>query len=121
VAVNLDILRDAYLQHDLSVQLSQLGANLNQIKTLTQTGVEEQIALDLIREGQFFIEWVVPNLNLETNLDLSTELVELQRQLSRWKLHWSALWSSPQERSQIAQCAQEWSDRLLNLSGFLAG
>jgi hypothetical protein len=54
-----------------------LGATLNQIKTLTQTGVEEQIALDLIREGQFFIEWVVP-LVVQKSLEkpLEREVVE---------------------------------------------
>lgn len=119
MAVNLDILKDEYLQHDTSAQLSQLAANLTQLKTLTQSGAEEQAARDLIRESQFFIEWVVPNLDLETNLTLSTELVDLQRQLSRWKLNWSALWSSPQERSQVVQYAQEWSDRLHNLSKLL--
>jgi hypothetical protein len=106
-------------QRVTSAQFSQLAANLTQIKTLTQAGVEEQAAQDLIRESQIFIEWVVHNLDLETNLVLSTELVELQRQLSRWKLHWSVLWSNPQERSQIAQCVQEWSDRLHNLSKLL--
>lgn len=86
--------------------------NLTQIKVLAQAGTEEQLTQDLIRESQFFIEWVVPNLNLDTNLELATELVELQRQLSRWKLHWSTLWSSSSDRLQVAADAQEWSDRL---------
>ncbi|KAM3100223.1 hypothetical protein ACKFKG_01575 [Phormidesmis sp. 146-35] len=47
-----------------------------------------------------------------------TELVELQRQLSRWK-QGSTLWSSPVDRLQIAKHAQEWRDRLLNLPGLL--
>jgi hypothetical protein len=76
-------------------------------------------AQDLIRESQFFMEWVVPNL-LDTNIDLATELVELQRQLSGWKLHWSTLWTSPAHRLQVARYSQEWSDRLLKLSGLLA-
>lgn len=117
MAVNLDSLKTQYLQHDISTQLGRLVENLAQIKALAQIGIEDQRAQDLIRESQFFIEWVVPNLNLDTSLELATELVELQRQLSRWKLHSSTLWSNPADRFQVAADAQEWSDRLLNLAG----
>jgi hypothetical protein len=113
MAVSLDILKTQYLQQDISTQLDRLAENLTQIKALAQAGTEEQLVQDLIRESQFFVEWVVPNLNLDMNLNLATELVELQRQLSRWKLHWSTLWSSPSDRLQIAHHAQEWSDRVL--------
>jgi hypothetical protein len=119
MAVNLDILKAQYLQHDTSTQIERLAANLVQIKALAQTGTEEQFAQELIRESQFLIEWAVPSLNLDTKLELATELVELQRQLSRWKLHWSTLWSNSNDRLQIAKHAKEWSDRLLNFSGLL--
>jgi len=112
MAVNLDSVKTQYLQHDVSTQLGRLVENLTQIKALAQAGIEEQLAQNLIRESQFFIEWVVPNLNLDTNLELAIELVELQRQLSRWKLHWSALWSNPGDRLQVAADAQGWGDRL---------
>lgn len=112
MAVNLDSLKTQYLQHDIPTQLDRLVEHLAQIRALAQAGVEEQLAQDLIRESQFFIEWAVPSLNLDTNLELATELVELQRQLSQWKLHWSTLWFSPSDRVQIAKQAQEYSDRL---------
>lgn len=120
MAVNLDILKTQYLQNDTLTQLGRLAANLTQIKALAQAGIKGQLAQDLIRESQFLIEWSVPLLNLETKLELATNLVELQRQFSRWKLHWSRLWANPSERLQIARHAQEWSDQLLTLSGLLA-
>lgn len=120
MAVNLDILKTQYLQDGPATQLGRLAANLVQIAALAQAGREGQLAQDLIRESQFFVEWSVPRLDLETRLELATELVELQRQLSRWKLRWSELWSSPSDRLQIAKHAQAWSDRLLNHSGLLA-
>ncbi|MBM0741383.1 hypothetical protein JOY44_07080 [Phormidium sp. CLA17] len=112
MAVNLDIFKTQYLQHDVSAQIGRLVENLTQIKAVAQAGTEEKLAQDLIRESQFFVEWIVSSLNLDTNLDLASELVELQRQLSRWKLHWSKLWLSSGDRLQIARCSQEWSDRL---------
>ncbi len=113
MAVNLDNLKAQYLQHDVSMQLGRLVENLTQIQALAQAGTKAQVAQDLIRESQFFIEWIVPNLHLETSLELATELVELQRQLSRWKLHWSTLWASPSDRFQVVAEAQEWSDRAM--------
>lgn len=112
MAINLETLKTQYLQSDTSTQLDRLVANLTRIKVLTQEGTDDQRTYDLIRESQFFIEWIVSNLNLESRLTLATELVELQRQLSRWKLHWSELWVSPDDRLQIAKLAQEWSDRV---------
>jgi hypothetical protein len=118
--VNLDNLKSQYLQNDIATQPGKLATNLTQIKALAQAGTEDQLAQDLIRESQFFIEWIVPSLDLKTELNLATELVELQRQLSRWKLYCSRLWSGSSDRLQIARHSQEWSDRLLNLSGLLA-
>jgi hypothetical protein len=115
MAVNLDSLKTQYLQHDVSTQLGRLVENLTQIKAVAQAGTEEQRAQDLIRESQFFIEWIVPNLNLETTLELATELVELQRQLSRWKLQWATLWSNPGDRLQVSADAHKWSDRCMSL------
>jgi hypothetical protein len=112
MAVSLETLKTQYLQQDISTQLRELVQKLVQIKALAQASTEEQRVQDLIRESQFFIEWIVPALNLDTELELATELIELQRQLSRWKLNWSALWSNPAERLQIAKDVQEWSDRL---------
>jgi hypothetical protein len=116
MAISLDILKTQYLQQDISTQFDQLVENLTQIKALAQAGTEEQLVKDLIRESQFFVEWIVSSLNLETNLELATELVELQRQFSRWKLHWSVLWSNSYDRLQVAAAAEAWNDRLL--SGF---
>lgn len=116
MAVNLDLLKTQYLQNGTSTQLDRLAANLTRIEALAQVDTEAQLAQDLIRESQFCIEWIVSNLHLETRLDLATELVELQRQLSRWKLHWSALWPNPGDRSPIARQAHEWSNRVLHQS-----
>ncbi|MBE9177789.1 hypothetical protein IQ268_04235 [Oculatella sp. LEGE 06141] len=121
MAVDLAILKTQYLQNDTATQINRLAANLAQIKAFAQVGAEEQRAQDLIRESQFFIEWVVPSLNLETEPDLATELVALQRQLSRWKLHFSTLWSNSGDRLHVAQLSQDWSDRLLSFSSLIAG
>ncbi len=112
MAMNWDILKNQYLQASRSSQIDSLSLNLSWIQTLAASGVEESVAHHLVRESQFFIEWSVPTINLETDMTFVTELSTLQRQLSRWKLGWSDLWSSELERRQVADTAQRWCEQL---------
>jgi hypothetical protein len=80
----------------------------------TYQGSDDGVAQHLLRESQFFVEWIVPTLNLEIDLNAATELIELQRLLSKWKLNWSAIWSNEANRQQVAVMAQQWGDRLQN-------
>lgn len=117
MAVDWNKLKSRYLQDDISTQLGGIASNLARAKSLLDAGANKQVALQLIRESQFFIEWTAPSASLE----VATELVELQRQLSYWHYHWSSLWFDPDQRKSVAHQAQSWSNRLLSYSGLLAG
>lgn len=112
MAINWDILKTRYLQANRAAQLDSLALNLTRIQLLAGSGTDESVAQHLVRESQFFIEWTVPSINLETDVSFATELLDLQRLLSRWKLGWSDLWSSETERQEIATLAQQWCDRI---------
>jgi hypothetical protein len=112
MAINWEILKSHYLQNNQTTQLDSLALNLTRLQTLAQSGTDEQIAQHLIRESQFFIEWTVPHLNLETDIHLATQLVDLQRLLSQWKLSGSELWNNEADRQTIATLAQQWCDYL---------
>ncbi|MEM9245129.1 MAG: hypothetical protein AAGA67_05245, partial [Cyanobacteria bacterium P01_F01_bin.153] len=62
---------------------------------------------------QCFIEWMVVNINLESDGDWAAELVDLQRLLSRRKLSWMDWWGDDQKRKEMAKLAQQWGDKLL--------
>jgi hypothetical protein len=119
MAMNWDILKSRYLQGNRAMQLDSLALNLTQIQTLAQNGTDEQIIQHLILESQFFIEWTVPTINLETDLTLATDLVDLQRLLSRWKLN-EALWTNEGDRQTIASLSQHWCDYLHRQGELLA-
>jgi hypothetical protein len=121
MAINWDILKSRYLQANRSAQLASLSLNLTRIQTLAQSGTDELVAQHLVRESQFLIEWTVPSLNLETDLLFATELVDLQRLLSQWKLGWSEVWGNEVERQAIAELAQQWCDRLHDRGELLTG
>lgn len=105
-----------YLQFDSSHQLGHLASNLARLRSFCNDPLYQEAALSVIEESQHFIEWTVPSMDL----DVAAELVDLQRQLSNWKQHWSALWSNKGDRIQVAEQAQGWCDRLLDHSGLLA-
>jgi hypothetical protein len=110
MAINWDILKAQYLQANRATQLDSLALNLTRIQLLARSGTDESVAQHLVRESQFFIEWAVPSIDLEADVTFATELVDLQRLLSRWKLSWSEFWASESKRQEIALQAQQWCD-----------
>ncbi|MEL6351057.1 MAG: hypothetical protein AAFR58_04775 [Cyanobacteria bacterium J06627_28] len=112
MAINWDILKHRYLQTSRSSQMDSLSLNLIRLQALATGESGESMAHHLLRESQFFIEWSVSDMDLETDMPLATELISLQRQLSRWKLGWPQLWSSDLNRQQVAVVAQQWCDQL---------
>ena len=112
MTINWDCLKAHYLQSDQAAQISHLVLNLARIQLLARSHSQELVAQHLVRESQFLIEWTVLTLNLDQDLSFATELVELQRLLSAWKLHWSELWENASDRNQIAEQAEDWSHRL---------
>lgn len=121
MAINWDILKAQYLQANRAAQLNSLALNLTRIQLLARSGTDESIAQHLVRESQFFIEWAIPSIDLETNATFATELVDLQRLLSLWKLSWSELWASESKRREIATLAQQWCERVHGQCESLAG
>ena len=116
MAVDWNQLKSRYLQDNFSTRLGGIASNLARARSLLDSGTNEQVALQLIRESQFLIEWTTP----DASEDVAVELVVLQRLLSFWHYHWSSLWSNAEQRQSIAHQAQEWSNRLLDYSGLLA-
>jgi len=121
MAMNWDILKAHYLQGNRATQLDSLALNLARIQLLAWSGTDESVAQRLVRENQFFIEWTVPSINLETDMPFATELLDLQRLLSCWKLSWSDLWANEKNRQEIAALAQQWCDRIHIQCELLAG
>ena len=103
MAVNWKQLKSLYLQDDIPTRLGGIASNLARARSLLDSGTNEQVALQLVRESQFFLEWTAP----DASEDVATQLVELQRLLSFWYYHWSSLWSSSEQRRSIAHQAQE--------------
>ena len=108
MGVDWEILKTRFLQADQAAQLDSLALNLTRIEAFASSGTGESVFEHLVRESQFFIEWTVAGIDLETSLDQAVELADLQRLLSRWKLSWPDWWGDEQKRQEVATLAQQW-------------
>jgi hypothetical protein len=95
--------------------MGNLASNLARIKTQIQKLVGSNTIECLLQESKYFTEWT----GKEADIDTAVELVELQRQLVRWQVHWAEIWENPEEREKVAERSQFWSERILELSGLL--
>ena len=94
MAINWDRLNAHYLEANWATQLDSLALNVRRIQVLAGSDTDELVMWHLVRESQCFIEWIVPNIDLERDVSFATERVELQRLLSRWKLGGSDVWDT---------------------------
>jgi len=108
-------IRERYLRDPLPIRLGGLAANLARVKSFSDHPDHRDVVESLLDESKFFIEWTA----LDAELDVQTELVELQLQLARWQYAWVDIWADPVRRAAVAEQAHTWSKRVLETSGLL--
>ncbi len=109
-------IRERYLRDDVPVRLGGLAANLLRISSYADRPEHEEVVWRLVRESALFIEWTASDVELEP----LTELARLQRELSQWHRDWVVVWTAASSRAELARKANDWSKRVLELSGLTA-
>ncbi|MBW4621128.1 MAG: hypothetical protein KME17_17440 [Cyanosarcina radialis HA8281-LM2] len=102
-------------KQDLPDRLHQLAENLSQMQKLCASESPRSLMFDLIKESRYFIEWTVPDL-VKIDIDRAAELVDLGRVLTRWLFNLEKTWSDRQEKLQVAQQAEQWLKRVVEMS-----
>ena len=72
----------------LFVRMERLAQNFLRIGALSVDGSDSEAVLALVRESKVFLELIAIDLDVE----LAFELAQIQRQLSRWHIHWDQTW-----------------------------
>jgi hypothetical protein len=114
---NQTLIRERYLRDPLPIRLGGLAANLARVRSFADHPRHGATIESLIDESKFFVEWAAPDADVETQ----AALVALQVQLALWQLNWPTIWPDPARRAVVAKQAQEWSDKVLEMSGLLSG
>jgi hypothetical protein len=100
----------------LPVRIDRLTANLLRMGSLSLKGTDADSTLEILRESKVFIELTA----IDLDIDSAFELVQIQRQLSRWHIHWAETWASTSSRNEISTLTQNWANRLREMSGVFA-
>ncbi len=112
---NFEQRREKYLRQPMPRRLGNLASNLNRIASYSNGSFSKENIFELIRESQHFAEWAASDASLE----LTLTIVDIQRQLARWKLHWDEIWKDESTKNQMQQQAKFWSDKMIEHSGLL--
>jgi hypothetical protein len=103
-------MRDGY-----DVRLGGLAANLARVSSFSDNDHHQKAVEGLLEESKYFIEWCAG----EAHPEESSQLVDLQVKLARWQYKWSDIWPDKKKRNLVAKEANEWSQRILLMSGLL--
>ncbi|KYC37735.1 hypothetical protein WA1_04240 [Scytonema hofmannii PCC 7110] len=99
---------------DISHRLGHIASNLARVRSFCNSAFKKGLEV-AINETEWFIEWVAAEIEPEQ----AEELVNIQVQLARWQINLDGILSDELRRSQTAQIAETYSQRVLNMSGLL--
>ena len=74
-----------------------------------------EAVLALVRESKVFLELIA----IDLDVDRAFELAQIQRQLSRWHIHWEQTWANDTSRLEILTLTQAWAARIQEMGGVL--
>jgi hypothetical protein len=108
-------IRERYLRDEVPVRLGGLAANLSRIKSFATNEKNKSLVESLIDESKHFIEWTAR----ETEIETAGKLVELQVELAIWQIKIDQIWFDENQRKQISDKSNNWSQQVLMASGLL--
>lgn len=108
-------LRSRYLYDPISVRFGGLAANLARLASFSKHDSHQEVVLATLQESKWFIEWTAAEMDIQE----TSELVRLQIQLALWELQSHKEWNNENWRVGLVSKSQEWSQRILEMSGLL--
>jgi len=99
----------------LSVRLEQLAQKFLQMTSLSLDEINGEVVLKIVRESKVLLELTA----IDLDVDSAFELAQIQRQLSRWHIHWLEIWAIDSSRMEISTLSQKWANRIREMAGVL--
>jgi predicted SpoU family rRNA methylase len=100
-------MQERYLRDERLVRMGNLASSLLRLSHWVRAREKDEAIINLMREVAWFMEW---------NGDFaSPELVDMQREICRWR----RIWPVEKARAILALRAHQMSNRILELSGLV--
>ncbi len=97
----------------LSLRMERLAQNFLRMGSMSLDGVDAETVRSIVKESKLFIELTA----IDLDIDSAFELAQIQRQLSRWDVHWLETWASDNSRVEISTLSQTWANRIREIAG----
>jgi hypothetical protein len=97
----------------LSLRMERLAQNFLRMGSMSLDGIDAEIVRLIVKESKVFIELTA----IDLDIDSAFELAQIQRQLSRWDVHWLETWASDTSRIEISTLSQAWTNRIREMAG----
>jgi hypothetical protein len=97
----------------LSLRMERLAQNFLRMGSMSLDGVDAKAVRAIVKESKVFIELTA----IDLDVDSAFELAQIQRQLSRWDVHWLETWMSDTSRVEISTLSQAWANRIREMAG----
>jgi hypothetical protein len=98
----------------LSERLERLAQNFIRMGVLSQDVMNADVVLTIVQESKSFLELTA----IDLDVDSAFELAQMQRQLSRWHIHWVEIWMNDTFQ-EISPLTEKWAIRVRELAGAL--
>jgi hypothetical protein len=101
------------LDSRLSLRMERLAQNFSRMGSMSLDGIDAETVRAIVKESKVFIELTAIYLDI----DSAFELAQIQRQLSRWDVHWLETWTNDTSRIEIFNLSQSWANRIREMAG----
>jgi hypothetical protein len=101
------------LDNRLSLRMERLAQNFSRMGSMSLDGIDAETVRAIVKESKVFIELTAIYLDI----DSAFELAQIQRQLSRWDVHWLETWTNDTSRIEIFNLSQSWANRIREMAG----
>jgi len=108
-------LRRRFLEDDVPQRMGNLSSTLSRLSDSMLFNRPTESVLAVLDDGQRFVRWTLGDLTDSTR----EELDRLSLDLKYWRGTWPTIAGDSGEISKLANEAQAWSERVLELSGLL--
>jgi hypothetical protein len=110
---NWNVAEMAFRCDRLSLRMERLAQNFLRMGSMSLDGVDAETVRAIVKESKAFIELTA----IDLDVDSAFELAQIQRQLSRWDVHWLETWESDTSQIEISTLSQVWAKRIREMAG----
>ena len=108
-------LKERYLRDGVPTRLGNLASSIKRLGYFVGKKKHDATVHQLFQECRFFSEWTAPDASRETQAGLAA----LQRDLDSWQKQFQNADGDESRRAEINAACEQWSNRILELSGLL--